>query len=129
MIYILSLLFTLAFVYYSKWQFNERINAIRSQHTFMSIANKKWHVYGMLMRLLAIVTPFILQYYSGTWQDYLLAGSINILAWELLINKIALSKEWFYVGKTAKTDKYLGKYKWHLAFILLIVATIIKFGS
>ena len=116
MIYILSILFTVAFVYYSKWQFvNGRAG--------------KWHVYGFLMRALAIFTPFIVQYFSATWQDYLLAGTINILLWELLINKVALNVDWFHTGTTSTLDKTLGKLKWIIYTIPLITACIIKITS
>jgi hypothetical protein len=96
---------------YSKYQFK---------------GTSEWHPYGMLMRIFAIVAPFIMQYKSSSWKDYFLAGAINIILWEVLINKIALKKEWLYVGTTSKLDIHLKKYKWLLYFGLLILAIIIK---
>jgi hypothetical protein len=112
-IYILSILFTIAFVYYSKWQF---INGRAG----------KWHTYGFLMRALAVVTPFIMQRYPAEWRDYLLAGTINILLWELLINKIALNVDWFHIGRTSFLDKTLGKTKWWIYTISVITALLAR---
>ena len=109
-------MFTLSFVYYSKWQFaNGKAG--------------KWHTYGFVMRALAVATPFIVQYYPASWQDYLLAGTINILLWELLINKIALGVHWFHIGTTSTLDKTLGKSKWIIYTIPAIIALVIKISS
>ena len=116
MIYILSIAFTVAFVYYSKWQF---INGRAG----------KWHNYGMTMRVLAIFTPFIQQLVPSPWQDYLLAGTINILLWELLINKIALGVDWLHIGTTSELDIKLGKKKWLIYTAPIIIALIIKIIS
>lgn len=116
MIYLLSILFTIAFVYYSKWQ-------------FVNGRSGKWHTYGFLMRALAIVTPFVIQHFPSSWQDYLFAGTINILLWELLINKIALGVDWFHVGTTSTLDKTFGKSKWIIYTIPAIVALVIKISS
>jgi hypothetical protein len=113
MIYLLSILFTIAFVYYTKWQFK-------------SSRTGKWHNYGLIMRLLAITSPFIGQFFKISWQDLLLASSINIILWDVLINRIALKVKWSYVGFTSKLDVYLGKRKWVLYLILLITTLIIK---
>jgi len=116
MIYILSILFTLAFVLYSKWQFSDD----------RGLSSGKWHPYGMIMRALAIVSPFLCQMFPGSWQDYLLSGAINIIVWEILINIIALGKKWWYVGVTSMIDLKLRKIKWKVYFAFLIVSLIVK---
>lgn len=116
MIYVLSTLFTLAFVFYSKWQFSDDRGESQG----------KWHSSGMIMRMLAVASPFLCQLYPSEWQDYLLVGAINILLWELLINKIALNQKWLHVGTTAKTDIFLGKKKWLVYAVILLVTIVIK---
>lgn len=112
MIYIVSILFTLCFVMYSKYQFEDR----------KPIAKNKWHVWGLIMRGLVFL-PFI---GNISWPDLLLAISLCALLFELLINKIALNVGWFYVGGTAKFDIVFKKYKWLLMFIFLSLAIILK---
>lgn len=113
MIYLLSILFTIAFVYYTKWQFKNSRSGT-------------WHNYGLIMRLLAITSPFIGQFFKISWQDLLLASSINIILWDVLINRIALKVKWSYVGFTSKLDVYLGKRKWVLYLIILLASITIK---
>ena len=116
MIYILSILFTLTFVLYSKWQFSDD----------WGLSSGKWHPYGMIMRILAIVSPFICQIYPGTWPDYLLSGALNILLWEIGINIISLKKPWNYVGSTSKLDIELGYKKWFVYFGFLVIGIIAR---
>ena len=116
MIYILSILFTLMFVLYSKWQFSDD----------WGLSSGKWHPYGMIMRVLAVITPFLCQLYPGTWSDYLLSGAINVVLWELGINVIALNKPLFYIGSTAEMDIKLGYKKWLLYFGFLLVAIVVR---
>ncbi len=115
MIYIISLAFTLCFVCYSKWQFVQDRGGVKD----------KWHPYGMAMRVIAVASPFVMSFFPASWQDYLLAGGVNILAWDLLINKIALNARWLHVGTRATLDVKLGKKKWWLySFFVLICAGI-----
>jgi hypothetical protein len=116
MIYILSILFTVFFVLYTKWQFSDD----------KGLTSGKWHPFGMIMRALAIVSPFLCQLFPGTWQDYLLAGTINIVLWEILINIIALGKKWWYIGITSKFDIKLSKTKWFIYFSLLLATILVK---
>lgn len=114
MIYPLSILFTLIFVLYSKWQFSE----VRGE------SEGKWHPYGMIMRWMLFLTPFVMQYFPNNWKDYLLAGAINIILWEFGINKLALNKHLLYKGKI---DEKLGKKKWWIYFGFLLLTLIIKY--
>jgi hypothetical protein len=116
MIYILSILFTVFFVLYSEWQFSDD----------REVTSNKWYPYGMVMRDLAIMSPFLCQLFPGSWQDYLLSGAINILVWEILIYIIALDDKLWYVGIASKIDLELQKTKWKVYFAFLIVSLIIK---
>ena len=116
MIYIISIIFTLLFVIYSKWQFSDD----RAE------TSGKWHGWGMAMRITFFIGCFLVQKFPASWQDYLLAGSISIIAWEIGINMIALLQKWYYVGATAEFDKKLGMKKWLLMGIVLIITILIK---
>ncbi len=116
MIYILSIIFTLSFVYYTKWQFVDERGGEAG----------KWHPLGMVMRLLMFVTPFAMQYFPASWQDYLLSGAINVFLWDILINKIALGVDWFYIGATSELDKKQGSRKWFIYFMLIAVSLLLK---
>lgn len=116
MIYLVSLAFTLSFIYYSKYQFEDDRGASQG----------KWHIYGMIMRILAVVSPFIMQLYPATWDDYLLAGIVNIIVWEAGINLIALRKKWHYQGKTSYWDKFFGDYEWWIYGLILAIAAGVK---
>jgi hypothetical protein len=116
MIYLLSILFTLTFVLYTRWQFSDD----------RGLSSGKWHPYGMLMRALAIVTPFLCTLHPNNWKDYLLAGGINIVLWEILINKIALNTKWSHVGTTSALDVKFGKAKWYIYFGFLLLTIIIR---
>lgn len=109
MIYLITSLFTLAFVYYSKYQF---INGRAG----------KWHMYGATMRAL-MFTPFLLP--KSAFPDIVLAGVINCILFDVGINLIALHKPWNYTGTTSEWDK-LGQAKWYLYGALLILAIIYK---
>lgn len=116
MIYLLSIIFTLLFIVYSKYQFEE----------VQGTSQGKWHTHGMLMRISAIVTPFIMQYIPATWQDYLLAGAINIILWEFGINKIALKQKLLYIGSSSMLDIQLGKRKWWIYFGFFGICLLIR---
>lgn len=116
MIYLLSILFTLIFVLYTKYQFIDDRGG----------PSGNWHKYGAGMRIAMFAIPFILQFFPGTWQDYLLSGSINIMLWEVLINKIALNVDWFYLGTTSKIDIKFSKIKWILYTAFIIISLFIK---
>ena len=110
------ILFTLSFVLYSKWQFSDD----------RGLSQGKWHPYGAMMRILAVVTPLVCGFVNITWEDYLLIGIINILVWEIGINVIALGVKWWYIGFTAKSDMRLGKMKWVFMGALLITGILIR---
>ena len=116
MIYLLSILFTLTFVFYSKWQFSDD----------RGLSSGKWHSYGMIMRILSVVSPFLCQLYPEYWADYLLSGALNIVLWEVGINVIALNKAWYHIGTTSDFDIKLGYKKWLFYFGFLVAAIIVR---
>ncbi len=115
-IYITSIIFTLLFIFYSKYQFKHAVD----RKTY------EWKKYGASMRVLFFVSCFLVQFFQSDWKDYLLAGSINILLFEIGINVIALQMPVFYNGTTGMIDKKLGSTKWYLMFGLLILSIILK---
>lgn len=116
MIYITSFIFTLCFVIYTKWQFSDDRGETQG----------KWHLSGALMRAGAIIGPYLSMIRPDDWQDFVLAGVLNIILWEILVNIIALKQPWNYQGKTAKWDIFLAKWEWALYTFLLTVAIMIK---
>lgn len=117
MIYAVSIISTLIFVFYSKWQFSDD----KGENS------GRWHPFGMAMRLATFIGGYLLQHYSiSTWQDYLLSGSICMVVWEIGINLIALAQKWNYIGGTAKTDIKFRKYHWLIYFGFLGIAILIR---
>lgn len=116
MILITSSLLTIFFVFYSKYQFLD----LRNQRNLI------WKRWGVAIRILFLVACFIEALKPSVWQDYLLAGSINILLFELLINKIALKANWFYKGNSSVIDNNIGNTKWYIMFGLLILSILVK---
>jgi hypothetical protein len=121
LIYAITISFTVWFVLYSKYQFEER-----EKKSF-----GKWHLWGWMMRVIFFLPFIILSFFPGInitahKSDVILAGAINILLWEVLINLVALHATFFHVGTVAKTDIKLGQIKWALCFLFLILAIIYK---
>jgi hypothetical protein len=120
-IYPLTISFTVWFVLYSKYQFEER-----DRRSF-----GKWHLWGWMMRAVFFVPFIILSFFpkinlTAGKDDVVLAAAISILLWEILINWVALKQKIFYVGSVSTTDRKLGKTKWILCFSFLAVAIVYK---
>jgi hypothetical protein len=120
-IYLLTILFNLCFILYSKFQFEERVGK----------SHGKWHPWGWMMRALIFIPFIILSFFPGInitahKSDVILSIAISTVDWEVLINLIALKVNFFHVGTEAKTDIRLGKIKWLLCFLFLILAIIYK---
>lgn len=116
MIYILSIICTLLWVVYQKWQFIDDKGGVSG----------KWHLWGALLRASLFLFGYLLQKYPSTWKDYLLSGAICIVLFEVGINIIALNQKWNYVGFTSEFDKKLSIYKWVIMGVFLVTALIIK---
>ena len=78
------------------------------------------------MRVIFFAALFTTQYYPSRIDDYVLAGVINILLFEIGINIIALKHSWKHVGTESEMDKRLGRIKWWIYFGLLAGAITFK---
>ena len=116
MIYAVSIIATMFFVIYSKWQFSDDKGE----------TSGKWHGWGLAMRASTFVGAFIMQMFPSSWQDYLLAGALCCVAWEIGINVIALAVKWYYVGSTSKMDIKFRKYHWLIYFGFLSIGILIR---
>lgn len=87
--------------------------------------NTTWKTWNNFVRVGIFVICFLVQKYPSPLTDYVLAGAINILAFELLINVVALEMPLLYVGKSSDFDS-LGKKKWLIMVVALAVAIVIK---
>ena len=109
----------MCFVLYSKWQFSDD----------RGLSQGKWHPFGLCMRVTFFAALFTTQHYPSRIDDYILAGVINIILFEIGINIIALKHSWKHVGTTSRFDRRLGKAKWWIYFGLLAGAIIFKILS
>lgn len=113
MIYVLSLLFTTFFVFYTKYQL----------YDLWRKRNVKWKHFGAAMRVLFFASCYVTQSLSTLgWHHYLLAGVLNIIWFDIGINIIALKEKWNYVGLTSKADRKLRQRKWLYYCIFLVVS-------
>lgn len=115
MVYLATISFTICFVIYSRFQFQER----------QGKSHGKWHPWGWMMRAIFVASLLV----RPAVDDIILSAAISILLFELLINKVALNVGWFYVGTTAWWDRKIGKKKWWIMSALLVVAISIKVFS
>lgn len=123
MIYLGSILFTLCFALYFKWQNQDEYDGTFSYNK----NDKKWHFYGAGMRFLFFAT---LLYYSIfpplLIKDVILATVISMPLYDIFINIFALKKPIFYPGSSSSYDKFLGKFKWVL-YLLLIIGSLVYY--
>jgi len=117
MIYLISCLFTIFFVFYSKYQFKD----------LKQVRNIQWKVWGVAMRVLLFLGCYAMQFFPSHWKDYLLAGSLNIALFEWGINVIALNApSILWAGYSSKIDNALGKWKWYIMGIFILITILIK---
>lgn len=119
MIYLITILFTLAFVFYSKYQFED-------EKAGWAAAKSKWHPFGMAMRTLLFAALICNWFFPFDWWDLILCGIINIILFDIGINIIALKVKWNYCGKTSAIDKNLGELKWYIYAVLLVTSILLK---
>lgn len=119
MIYLVTILFTLAFIFYSKFQFED-------EKAGWTVAKSEWHPFGMAMRILFFVGLILSKYFPFDWWDLILCGVINIILFDIGINVIALHVKWNYIGNTSEIDKKFGNAKWYIYAAILISSTIFK---
>lgn len=119
MIYLITILFTICFVIYTKYQFDdEKAGWIKSKG--------QWHIWGFFMRLLFFAGLLVFKYFPFDWWDLLIAGVINIIIWDIGINVFALNVRWYYVGETSKIDKMIERLKFYVYGIALFISVIGK---
>jgi len=106
----------MAFVMYQKYQLKD----------LATVRNTTWKTWANVMKVILFVGLYLEKSYPSSLKDYLLAGCICALVFEFGINLIALKMPLFYIGKSSKFDK-LGKYKWAVLFVALIISLLIKF--
>lgn len=121
MIYALTIVFTFLFIFYQKEQYNDLL----SLKKYGSVKNR-WKVWGWFMKFLFIVAIFLSQFFTTSYQDCLLSGSISWVIFELFYNKIVLKEKWFYVGQSSIQDNKLGFSKWYVMAGVLIASVLIK---
>lgn len=114
MVYIFTILFTSAFVFYQKSQFKDLTNK----------RNTEWKTWANVMRALFFLS--FLVPHKTTWQDVNLAVSIASLQFELMYNKVVLKQGWFFYGSSSLFDR-LKNWKWVVLFLSLILSLITKF--
>lgn len=117
MIYIFSILLALMECLYQRYQFMD----------LKTKRNTKWKTYRVITNGLI----FLMLYINSEFRipDVLLAISIYWIMFELLTNKISLNTNWLYVGKSSYLDNYIGKKKWLIMALFLIISLTIKILS
>ena len=117
MIYVVTILFTLAFVFYSKYQFDD-------EKAGWEKSKGLWHKFGFSMRALLFLGLLVYKFFPFSWWDFAICIGLNVI-FDIGIN-IALGVKWFYTGQTSKLDKMFGKSKWFMYAIVIIGSLIGK---
>lgn len=116
MIYLVTILYTVCSVFYTKFQFED-------EKVGFEKAKGKWHPFRLAMAVLLYGGLLVGKYFSFDLWDFALCAGLNVI-FDLGVNKFALHVKWFYNGETAKTDKIFGKYKWY-GYAVVLAASII----
>lgn len=120
--YITSLtfvLFTLAFVFYFKWQKVDDDGG----------ASGRWHRYGAYMRYLFAIGIVSEHFYPSNLYLLAIVFCFCQLLYEIGINVIALHQKPLYNGTTSVLDESLGKVKWYIYFGALVASILAKIFS
>lgn len=113
MIYLFTVLYFTALVFYQRSQFRD----------LKYKRNTEWKTWANVMKGL-FFGQFLIPI-NITWQDVLLVWSITSIQFEIMYNLIVLKTYMFYNGTTSKFDK-LGNWKWIILIAFLIIATFLK---
>lgn len=119
MIYLVTILFTLAFVFYSKYQFDD-------EKAGWEKSKGLWHPYGFIMRVLLFAALLVFRYFPFDWWDFGICAVLSIVIWDIGINVFALKVKWNYDGTTSETDKILKDKKWYIYIVFLIGSLVGK---
>lgn len=109
-------------MFYFKWQHRDK----QYGASFFPEASKKWHFFGLLMRVVVVLTPIGLKFYPSTYSDAILALAICAPLYDIGINVFALKQPIFYPGSTSDFDKKFGKIKWVSYFVFLVCSILLK---
>ena len=118
--YAIPTLFIMFFALYTKWQIVDEDDGTSA----WTEADTKWHRYGLFMRatffvaMLGWLIPTAVQ-----WVDSLLLMPIMMIEWDIAIN-VARGRGIWDVG-TGGWDAKIGKKKWAIYFLFLLVAITI----
>ena len=72
---------------------------------------------------ICLVTAFFI---NPSWKDVFLATTISILIYDIGLNVIALNQKWNYIGTTSWIDRKLGKKRYYLYILLLVISIFTK---
>lgn len=122
MIYLVTLLFTISFIVYSKFQFDD-------EKAGWAYSKGRWHPFGLIMRVLFFAALLVFKYFPFDWWDLAIAGIINIILWDIGINVYALKTRWNYDGNSSQYDKTFGNKKWYIYTVILIGSVLGKIFS
>lgn len=114
LVYLFTIIFSLACVFYTKYQLKDL--------SIPANPSGKWHIYGFIMR----ASFFLSLFFTYKWQDTVLAIVIGVWLFEIGINVVALKQAPLYVGKTSTLDKVFGKGKWIYLAVILAIAILIR---
>lgn len=116
MIYIFAILFAISQCYYQKYQFND----LKFQRDI------RWKYWRIITSALVFLMVFISQFVTYLLVDLLLASSIYWIVFEIGTNVISLGADWLYVGRSSFTDNKIGKHKWSLMVLFLLISLLLK---
>ena len=122
LLYVLSFIFTGAFVIYTKWQIVDEDDG-----PGYTPAEKKWHMAGLFMRLAVFSMAVVWVFFPAPhWSHLPLIFILNAASFDIGIN-IANRKPPLYTA-THGWDGMVGKRKWLIYLVGLIasIATIKK---
>ena len=114
--YIITFIYTLLFSYYNALRWIDELDGVYD----IKQVKKKWKFIGIFLRIL----PFSLIYINPpNWKVIFNIITLAMPLFDIGINIFA-KKSLFYLGTTNITDK-LGKIKWIIYLILIIISFII----
>lgn len=119
--YFLPLTFIVLFAFYTRWQIADELDG----RLEWSIADKKWHRFGLQMRAAFFVSMFgWCMYPKVDWMHVFILAPIMAAAFDIGIN-FARKRPLFSIGVDG-WDKKIGKWKW-VAYIIWLTASILIF--
>lgn len=116
MIYIFAILLAICQCFYQRYQFND----LKWERDI------RWKYWRIITTSVTFIMVFLAQFVTFLWVDLLLASAIYWIVFEVGTNVISLSADWLYVGMSSFTDNKIGKYKWYLMALFLLISLLLK---